>query len=90
MITRASIGPLRRRPLRKLHRPRWARRLMAFLTGYFWLPCPICRRRFSGREAQAGDCPSLYIGLGRGVTVCPECVEAADQINQQQYAAGLR
>lgn len=43
----------------RLPRPRWAYRLHARLLGYFWLPCPICRRRFSGWEWAHRNYPSI-------------------------------
>lgn len=30
--------------------PRWAHRLWARWTGYFWKPCPVCGRFFGGHE----------------------------------------
>ena len=42
-----------------LRRPRWLYRLHAFLAAYFWLPCPVCGRAFSGWE-WVRDGPTLY------------------------------
>lgn len=30
------------------------RELYANLFGYFWLPCPVCKRMFGGHEASFG------------------------------------
>lgn len=59
-----------------LARPRWFQRLRAWLGGYFWLPCPLCGRKFGGHEW--GDGPYTSIanparGLGAGTAVCPAC-----------------
>jgi hypothetical protein len=42
----------------------------ALVTGYFWLPCPICGEPFAGFEA--GDV-CLWDGTGRGIMVCRAC-----------------
>jgi ribosome-binding protein aMBF1 (putative translation factor) len=33
-----------------MRRPRWLQHFIAWLLGYFWLPCPICGRMFGGQE----------------------------------------
>lgn len=35
-------------------RPRWLAHLWAWLWGYFWIPCPVCREPFAGFEAGRG------------------------------------
>ncbi len=49
-------------------------RIRAFLTGYFWLPCPSCGRMFGGHEEGGG---TLWSGTpdlpGVGRTCCPRC-----------------
>ncbi len=35
--------------LRRL--PRWMNRIYARVFGYFWIPCPICKRHFGGHES---------------------------------------
>lgn len=52
--------------------PRWVARLLAFLGGYFWLPCPLCRRPFAGFEWPLGE--SLMVDWFRAEGVCPDCV----------------
>jgi hypothetical protein len=32
-------------------RPRWIARTLAWVGGYFWLPCPVCGENFAGFEA---------------------------------------
>lgn len=60
-----------------LRRPRFLQRLYAWLHGWFWLPCPVCGRKFGGHEwdfaniIHPADLPR-YMGKG----VCSrECVE---------------
>lgn len=62
----------------KRNKPRWLQHLWANLRGYFWLPCPICRKYFGGHEiADIG----LYIGGGSGQCVCRNCEEKARRLN---------
>lgn len=50
-----------------LRRPRWVYRLHAWLGGYFWKPCDICGRPFSGWE-WGRDGHTIRSGfMGRGV-----------------------
>jgi hypothetical protein len=32
-------------------RPRWLAQFLAYVGGYFWLPCPVCGELFAGFEA---------------------------------------
>lgn len=34
--------------------PRFLAQFLAWLGGYFWLPCPVCKENFAGFEADAG------------------------------------
>lgn len=34
-------------------KPRWLNWLRAKIGGFFWLPCPVCKRKFGGHEWQA-------------------------------------
>lgn len=60
-------------------RPRWVAFLWAKAFGYFWLPCPICNRKFAGFEWGA----SLYKGKHAGTGCCarPLCRAEAKMIN---------
>ena len=52
--------------------PRWWRCLRAALTGYFWLPCPICSEPFGGYEKGCGTAMNnRYAHEGR--ITCPQC-----------------
>ncbi len=51
----------------------------AFVGGYFWLPCPICRRNFGGHELK-GDW--LMRSWGEGEGVCPDCGPEAQRRNE--------
>lgn len=35
--------------------PRFVARFFAWLLGYFWLPCPVCKQPFAGFEAAIGS-----------------------------------
>lgn len=63
-------------------RMRFVERFRAWLGGYFWLPCPLCGRHFSGREwnrsFDAGlnaSIPTDTPGLRRGI--CARCAAKA-------------
>lgn len=60
--------------------PRWMHKLRANLTGYFWLPCPLCGEMFGGHE---WDGESIIIAQHKGVGVCPNCRGAARQHNRK-------
>lgn len=55
--------------------PRWYHRLYAFFGGYFWIPCPICGRKFGGHEAQWTLWTTPWSGWG----VCLACKAEADR-----------
>lgn len=58
------------------YRPRWLNRLVAFVCGYFWLPCPLCGEDFGGHEWREWG-HTLHDGSS-GKGTCPRCpVEAA-------------
>lgn len=58
--------------------PRWCHQLYAYVMGYFWIPCPICRRPFGGHEWAA----TLYTSQFTGRGVCQSCVGAAQHYNR--------
>lgn len=45
-------------------------RLYALIFGYFWLPCPVCRRYFGGHE-KGGGC--YWIDETTAKITCPQC-----------------
>jgi hypothetical protein len=53
------------------------RRFRAWLTGYFWLPCPQCGQMFAGYEEPLGSIEttlgSIETTLGQGRVTCPAC-----------------
>jgi hypothetical protein len=64
-------------------------RLYAFIFGYFWLPCPICRECFGGHERRGGalidpfsekECPDGS-RTSTGKCVCKQCGGTADCVN---------
>jgi len=57
-------------------------RAYAFLRGYFWLPCPICGKKFGGHE---GANSGLMNTLHSGRMVCRDCGGKADKINRKRF-----
>jgi len=53
-----------------IRKPSWIRRILAFLTRTFWLPCPLCGKPFGGYENDTGH---MMTGPGIGVMICPDC-----------------
>lgn len=50
--------------------PRFLARAWAWLAGYFWLPCPSCKKHFAGFEASMG--PGVVVD-GKDFCVCLDC-----------------
>lgn len=66
-------------------KPRFLSRIWAFMGGYFWLPCPICRENFGGHEwgTVNGYPIAVQDSDGHGKGVCQNCVIKALEINQK-------
>ncbi len=62
--------------------PRWLHKLRARLTGYFWLPCPVCGEMFGGHQILRHSTGALVGEDGQAFAVCgnPLC----------SYEAGAR
>jgi len=60
--------------------PRWVHRLRAHFGGYFWLPCPICGRRFGGHEWKG---VILWVSASMGWAACQACRDEADRRNHK-------
>lgn len=60
----------------RLRRPRFLQRLYAWLHAYFWLPCPVCGRKFGGHEWELTNIiwPADSSPMGKGVC-SRECME---------------
>ncbi len=60
------------------YRFRWAHRWYATALGYFWLPCPLCRRPFGGHEWRQvnGRPDSIPMGRRLRTGICPCCTRA--------------
>jgi len=56
--------------------------IYAFLGGYFWSPCPLCRKYFGGHERKTG---SLMDSMNSGRAVCPDCKNEADRLNRERF-----
>lgn len=58
-------------------------------NGYFWCPCVLCGRWFSGREAL--ESASLSLDRREGIMVCPspECRVEAVRLNKM-YPDGIK
>lgn len=63
---------------------KWRRlsKLYARVLGYFWLPCPICKKYFGGHEWLPGNDLNDLNGSGRGQGVCPRCGPEARRLNE--------
>jgi hypothetical protein len=65
--------------------PRFLHWLYAHLFAYFWLPCPICEEMFGGHEARW----ALMDTLSSGHAVCPNCVEGANERNEEKFGGEM-
>lgn len=67
-------------------RPRFLAKFIARLTGYFWLPCPICGKEFAGFEFGGGV---LYDSNTSGYAVCSDraCIAERTRRNLERKAA---
>lgn len=67
-------------PARISRLPRWVHRWFAWQFGYFWLPCPLCRRPFGGHEQRDidGKSGSIANPVKRWSfrAICPACTRA--------------
>lgn len=64
-------------------RNRKLNKAFANLNGYFWLPCPLCGKKFGGHEWRDYNGLSSHINdpdypplSGRGKGICPDCTKA--------------
>lgn len=61
---------------------RLVNKFYANMNGYFWLPCPICGKKFGGHEWLVDEQwsnipdPEHPADPGRGVGICPDCTRA--------------
>lgn len=55
-------------------------RIYAFIFGYFWLPCPICKKEFGGHQKNG----ILYTDykLTTGKCICPNCAKISREWHQ--------
>lgn len=60
-------------------RPRFIACILAFFGGYFWMPCPLCGRKFAGFE----DGGMLMTDWSGGRSVCPRCTDEANGRNRE-------
>ena len=69
-------------------------RIHASVGGYFWLPCPVCKRMFGGHEFKPGRTPLIEVqgeGFQRGRCVCSdECSAKAWDLNEANGFYNLR
>lgn len=68
--------------------PRFLAQFFAWLGGYFWLPCPVCKEPFAGFEALPGaGCVVVKEADGDhmyGVCPRPAC-QAEGERNRMEY-----
>lgn len=72
--------------------PEWLRHWYAAMFGYFWIPCPLCRRMFAGFECAAvGLMDKAPREGGDGVffstskLVCFDCADKATEVNRLRF-----
>lgn len=70
-----------RQAVTRLKRPRWVQRIRAFLSGYFWVACPICRRMYGGHETSELGC--LMHDTCSGQSVCCDCGHEANRLSNE-------
>ena len=61
-------------------RPRWLARFLAFVGGYFWLPCPLCNQMFAGFEVS--HLPFLDMAINRKLA-CENCTDLVRKHNDK-------
>jgi len=59
--------------------PRFLHQFYAWLMGYFWIPCPICREYFGGHELTNWKRLRTY-QLQTGHVICDACAAQPDMI----------
>ena len=66
--------------------PAIVRQIRAFLTGYFWVPCPSCRRWFAGFERGG---PGIMTSSSSGLITCSlsDCVR--DVVEKETLRASV-
>lgn len=66
-------------------RPRRLAQFLAAIGGYFWMPCPICRKPFAGFECGS---QGLELNPGYGECVCSKSTCQAEAIHRsdEMYA----
>jgi hypothetical protein len=60
------------------YHPRILNCVFACIFSYFWLPCPLCGKKFGGHEWTE----SINTSFASGQGVCPRCIEEAKKINE--------
>ena len=66
---------------------KFLKRLYAWVFGYFWLPCPVCKKMFGGFETSN---VGLWESPGYGKCVCKNCVEKAHELNMANFGYTIR
>jgi hypothetical protein len=55
----------------------WYHKLYANIFGYFWLPCPLCRREFSGHAWRKWGYACIKTEHeGSFIAICQKCTDA--------------
>ena len=79
------------RGIEMMIKPRFVARFLAWLGGYFWLPCPVCGEYFAGFEAYCEFPPASVVVQEDGVLyhkcVCskPKCVAVGIQEHEKIF-----
>ncbi len=68
-------------------RPRWLARLLAWMLGYFWLPCPSCGQMFAGFESGVTFVTDRVSQSGRIVSGWTNCKRCDGRVFQETVKA---
>ena len=68
-------------------RPRWLAQLIAFLGGWFWLPCPFCNLKFAGFETS--HLPTIDVFTSRKVA-CRNCTDRVRKYNAELWDTWIK
>ncbi len=66
--------------------PRFLAQFLAWLGGYFWLPCPVCKEPFAGFETDPG-CGAVVVQEADGEHAYCVCARPACAAEGQRQKA---
>jgi hypothetical protein len=57
-------------------------KIKALMGGYFWLPCPMCGKKFGGHEKGSDMLDPNDLFRGRMTCADPECMKRVNEHNK--------